>query len=358
MRGTSGKLEQLNALLKLSSLINSVLDTSEIRKYAIEAAMSLLNTEAGSLILVDRETGDLYFEVALGDKGNSIKEVILKKGQGLAGWVAEKGEAIIVHDVQSDQRFSQVADTKSKFSTRDMVCVPVRSKDHVLGVLQAINKKTGIFDDDDKEVLLSLADQVAIAIENANLYQELKDTFYGTAKALAETIEKRDPYTGGHVKRVTQYSLVIGKALGLPKKDLENLRLAATLHDIGKIGIRDDVLLKAARLDDQEFKTMTKHAEYGAEILGPVKQLKNVIPGVRNHHERVDGQGYPDNLKDTQIPLIAKIIAVADTFDAITTNRPYREALSSQNAFEELKKNAGIQFDKVIVDTFINEMSS
>jgi len=357
MREPSRKLEQLNALLKLSSLINSVLDTSEIRKYAIEAAMSLLNTEAGSLILIDQKTGNLYFEVALGDKSDRIKEVILKKGQGLAGWVAEKGEAIIVHNVQSDHRFFQDADTKSNFSTRDMVCVPVTSKDHVLGVLQAINKKNGIFDDDDKEVLLSLADQVAIAIENANLYQELKDTFYGTAKALAETIEKRDPYTGGHVKRVTRYSLIIGKALGLPKKDLEDLSLAATLHDIGKIGVRDDVLLKAGRLDDQEFKKMIRHTEYGAEILGPVKQLKNVIPGVRNHHERVDGQGYPDNLKDTQIPLIAKIIAVADTFDAITTNRPYRKALSSQNAFEELKKNAGIQFDKIIVDTFINEMS-
>jgi putative nucleotidyltransferase with HDIG domain len=238
-----------------------------------------------------------------------------------------------------------------------MVCVPVKSKDRILGVLQAINKKNGIFDDDDKEALLSLANQVAIAIENANLYQELKDTFYGTTKALAETIEKRDPYTGGHVKRVTQYSLIIGKALGLPKKDLEDLRLAATLHDIGKIGIRDDVLLKVGRLDDQEFKRMIKHTEYGAEILGPVTHLKKVIPGVRNHHERVDGQGYPDNLKNAQIPLIAKIIAVADTFDAMTTDRPYRKALSSQNAFEELTKNAGIQFDKVIVDTFINEMS-
>jgi HD-GYP domain-containing protein (c-di-GMP phosphodiesterase class II) len=357
MRETSRKLEQLNALLKLSSLINSVLDTSEIRKYAIEAAMSLLNTEAGSLILVDQETGNLYFEVALGDKGEKIKEVILKKGQGLAGWVVERREAIIVHNVQSDQRFCEIADMKSTFSTRDMVCVPVTSKDHVLGVLQAINKKNGIFDDNDKKVLMSLADQVAIAVENANLYQELKDTFYGTAKALAETIEKRDPYTGGHVKRVTQYSLVIGKALGFPKKDLEDLRLAATLHDIGKIGIRDDVLLKAGRLDDREFKKMIKHTEYGAEILGPVKQLRKIIPGVRNHHERVDGQGYPDNLKDTQIPLIAKIIAVADTFDAMTTDRPYRKALSSENAFEELKKNAGIQFDKVIVDTFINEMS-
>src|SRR4030042_3885884 len=191
------RLEQINTLMELSALINSTLDTGEIRERAIEAAIKLLNAEAGSLILIDQDSGDMFFEVALGDKGDKVKEVRLKKGEGIAGWVAEKGEAIIIHDVQSDQRFFKTADKRSTFITRDMVCVPVKTKAKVIGVLEAINRKNGIFDEEDKEALTSLANQVAIAIENANLYQELKEVFYGTAQALAETIEKRDPYTGG-----------------------------------------------------------------------------------------------------------------------------------------------------------------
>jgi len=347
------RLEQLNTLTELSALINSTLDTGEIRERAIVAAIRLLDAEAGSLILIDQDSGDMFFEVAIGDKGDKVKEVRLKKGEGIAGWVAEKGEAIIIHDVQSDQRFFKTADKRSTFITRDMVCVPVKTKDKVIGVLEAINRKNGIFDEEDKEALTSLANQVAIAIENANLYQELREVFYGTAQALAETIEKRDPYTGGHTKRVMNYSIAIGKAMGLSKKENENLRLAAILHDVGKIGVRDNILLKEDRLDPEELEKMNMHPQYGSDILSHVKKLRDIIPGVRGHHERIDGKGYPDNLRDGDIPIIARIIAVADTFDAMTTDRPYRKAMSSEAAFEELRKNSGIQFDKDVVEAFI-----
>jgi len=347
------RLEQLNALTELSALINSTLDTGEIRERAIVAAIRLLNAEAGSLILIDQDSGDMFFEVAIGDKGDKVKEIRLKKGEGIAGWVAEKGEAIIIHDVQSDQRFFKTADKRSTFITRDMVCVPVKTKDKVIGVLEAINRGNGIFDEGDKEALIALANQVAIAIENANLYQELREVFYGTAQALAETIEKRDPYTGGHTKRVMNYSIAIGKAIGLSKKEIEDLRLAAILHDVGKIGVRDNILLKEDRLDPEELEKMNMHPQYGADILNHVKKLRDIIPGVRGHHERIDGKGYPDNLRDGDIPTIARIIAVADTFDAMTTDRPYRKAMSSETALEELRKNSGIQFDKDVVEAFI-----
>lgn len=347
------RLEQLSTLTELSALINSTLDTGEIRERAIVAAIRLLDAEAGSLILIDQDSGDMFFEVAIGDKGEKVKEIRLKKGEGIAGWVAEKGEAIIIHDVQSDQRFFKTADKRSTFITRDMVCVPVKTKDKVIGVLEAINRKNGIFDEEDKEALTSLANQVAVAIENANLYQELREVFYGTAQALAETIEKRDPYTGGHTKRVMNYSIAIGKAMGLSKKEIEDLRLAAILHDVGKIGVRDNILLKEDRLDPEELEKMNMHPQYGADILNHVKKLKDIIPGVRGHHERIDGKGYPDNLKDGDIPTIARIIAVADTFDAMTTDRPYRKAMSSETALEELRKNSGIQFDKDVVEAFI-----
>lgn len=347
------KFKQLNTLMELSSLINSTLDTREIRRRAIEAATRLLNAETGSLILIDQKSGELFFEVALGDKGDSLKEIRLRKGEGIAGWVAENGESIIIYDVQSDPRFFKTADEKSTFTTRNMICVPVKTKDKILGVLEVINKKNGVFDEDDKEALIALANQVAIAIENANLYHELKETFFSTAEALAEAIEKRDPYTGGHTKRVMNYSLAAGKALGLSKDELDNLRLTAILHDVGKIGVRDDVLLKEGQLDPNEFKKMSMHTKFGFEILIHVKQLKDVIPGAQGHHERFDGKGYPDNLSGKQIPLSARIIAVADTFDAMTTDRPYRKALSFETAFEELRKNSGTQFDGEVVEAFI-----
>ncbi|OGW38298.1 MAG: phosphohydrolase [Nitrospirae bacterium RBG_13_39_12] len=339
--------------MELSSLVNSTLDIAEIKKRAIEAAVKLLDTEAGSLMLVDQESGELFFEVALGDRGDFVKKVRLKRGEGIAGWVTEKGESLIIHDVQADQRFFKVADQKSIFTTRNMVCVPVKSKNKILGVLEAINKRHGSFDEDDKEGLLAFANQVAIAIENAILYQELREAFYGTAQILAEFIEKRDPYTGGHTKRVMNYSYDIGKAVGLSTKELEDLKLAAILHDVGKIGIPDVILLKKGKLDQAEIEAMNMHPKYGAEPLSHVKQLKDIIPGVRSHHERIDGKGYPDNLKGEDIPMIAKIIAVADTFDAMTTDRPYRKAMSLETAFEELRNNSGGQFDGHIVNTFI-----
>ena len=352
------RLEQLNALVELSTLVNSTLDTGEIRKRAIEAAVRLLEVEAGSLMLVDQETGDLFFEVALGDRGKEVKEVRLKRGEGIAGWVAEKGEALIVHDVQLDRRFFKAADQHSTFMTKNILCVPVKSKNRILGVLEALNKKHGDFDEDDEQALMALANQVAIAIENANLYQELMETFYATTEALAETIEKRDPYTGGHTKRVLKYSYAIGKTLRLSKKELEDLKLAAILHDVGKIGVGDKVLLKKGKLDPDELERMHLHPKYGAEILSHIKQLKDVIPSVRSHHEKIDGSGYPDKLKGEDIPNIAKIIAVADAFDAMTTDRPYRKAMSTEEAFEELKKYAGIQFDREIVRAFINVISA
>lgn len=346
------KLRQLNTLIELTALINSTLDTRQIRKRAIQAATKLLDAETGSLLLIDTDTGELFFEVVLGDKGEILKEIRLKKGEGIGGWVAEHGEPALIQNVQSDPRFFRDADSKSDFVTRDMICVPLKTKDRILGVLQAINKKSGSFSNDDMEILSALANQVAVAIENANLYQELKDTFYGTAQALAETIEKRDPYTGGHTKRVMNYSLAIGRVMGLDKTDLENLKLAAILHDIGKIGVRDSVLLKEGKLEPRELEVMRMHPSFGSDILGHVKRLKEIIPGMRSHHEKFDGSGYPDGLKGSSIPFIARIIAVADTFDAMTTDRPYRKALTTETAFDELKKCANRQFEPSVVEAF------
>lgn len=345
--------DSLLALMELSALINSTLDCREIRKRAMEAAKQLMNAEAASLLLVDNEKQELYFEVALGEKGSVIKEIRLRFGEGIAGWVARSGEPLIIDDAYSDPRFYRGADKKSSFVTRDMICVPVRFRERTLGVLEVINKRDGRFGASDLPLLLAFSNQVAIAVENANLYDQLRETFFGTALSLAESLEKRDTYTGGHTKRVSAYSVAIGRALGLDSSEMEILTLAAILHDIGKIGVRDSVLLKEGKLDDGEYASMVRHPGYGAEILSHVKGLRDVMAGVKCHHEMYDGSGYPDGLKGDEIPLSARIIAVADTFDAMTTDRPYRKALTFQDAFAELSRCSGGQFDPSVVEAFI-----
>lgn len=353
MSSTDKIHEKTNALLKLSFLINSTLDTGEVRDRATEAAKHLLNVEAASLLLVERNTGELFFEVALGEKGNKLKEVRLKSGQGIAGWVAEKGESLIIPDVYKDPRFFKGVDNKTDFITRNMICVPVKSKNEILGVLQAINKIDGEFSEDDLEWALILSNQIAGAIENANLYEELKDTFIGTVMSLAESLDKRDAYTGGHTRRVRDYCLAIGTRLGLSQKELETLKLSAILHDIGKIGVRDNVLLKNGKLDAEEYASMKQHPRYGAEILSHIKSLSGAIEGVKSHHENYDGSGYPEKLQGEDIPLLGRIILVADSFDAMTSDRSYRKALSFETAFAELEKFSGIQFDPAVVETFM-----
>ena len=346
-------VKQFGTLAEVDALLNSTLDQKVIRKRAMEAITLLMDAEAGSLLLVDDEKRELYFEVALGEKGDKVKEIRLKMGEGIAGWVAECGEPLLIHDVKKDPRFYKSADKKTDFITRDMICVPVKVKDKIIGVLQAINRKESVFTEGDLKLFQLFSNQVAIALDNARLYEEIRETFFATAGALAEAIEKRDPYTGGHTKRVVNYSLAAAKYLSLSPNEIERLKFSAILHDIGKIGIEDKVLRKPGKLDDAEIRIMNMHPALGADIMGHIKQLKDLIPGMMHHHERPDGKGYPDGLKDGAIPIIARIISVADTYDAMTTDRPYRKGLSHQTAIDEIIRYAGSQFDKEAAMAFI-----
>jgi HD-GYP domain-containing protein (c-di-GMP phosphodiesterase class II) len=350
---TENLLEKMHILMEFSAIINSSLDTSHVRERAINAATQLLQADAGSLLLVDSDNGELFFEVATGDKGEKLKEIRLKAGEGIAGWVVQTGKGVIINDVQKDPHFFKAADSVSSYETRSMVAVPVKSGTTVIGVLQAVNKRDQEFTPEDLEMLTSLAHQVGPAIENARMYETMRESFYGVSMALAEALEKRDYYTGGHTNRVSGYCMAIGSRLDLGEKEMESLWLASILHDVGKIGVVDNVLQKPGQLDDEEFKIMSRHSEYGSEILSHIKSHRTVIPGVRGHHEKYDGNGYPDRLKGSEIPLVARIISVADAFDAMTSDRPYRKALSHRQAFAELERCKGTQFDPDIVDAFL-----
>jgi HD-GYP domain-containing protein (c-di-GMP phosphodiesterase class II) len=207
-------------------------------------------------------------------------------------------------------------------------------------------------------MLETLAHQVATAIENAMLFQEQRETFLGITVAFVEALEKRDNYTGGHTRRVCDYSMAIGQQLGLSSIQIEELRLSAILHDIGKIGVADRILQKPGKLEKDEFAEMSSHPQLGSDILAHVKSLRKMLDGVRHHHEKFDGSGYPDGKTGDQIPLTARIIAVADAFDAMTSSRAYRKALSIETALNELEKYRGRQFDPNVVEAFMQAYRS
>ncbi len=348
------KVERLALLSQLSQILNSTLDHKEIRRRAMEAATRLMKAEVGSLLLVEEGKRQLYFEVALGDREEEIKTISLNFGEGIAGWVAQHGKPLVVNSPEKDRRFFKGVDERTEFKTRNIICVPVKVKEKIIGVLEAINKKGKKgFDKEDLSLLTSLADQVAIALDNSRLYEELEEMFFQTADSLADAIEQRDPYTGGHTQRVTQYSLAIAKYLRLKHLDIKWLKIASVLHDIGKIGIGDSILKKPERLSPEEFNLIKRHSDIGAKIIEHIRQLREIVPGVKYHHEQVDGKGYPDGLRGDEIPMLAKIVAVADTYDAITTDRPYRKAMEKEVAIEELKRCSGTQLDKEVVEAFI-----
>lgn len=260
LRNYDEKIGRLQKLQEISALLNSTLNQAEVRKRAIEAATALMEAETGSLLLLDEAAGELYFDVALGEKGEGVRQIRLKVGQGIAGYVAQTGEPVIINDVQSDPRFAREADKKSGFVTRNMVCVPVKAHGKLLGVLQAINKLDGaVFDSTDQQDFVSLANQVGIAIENANLYEEISRLLEGFISASVVAIESRDPSTSGHSQRVAALTCGLAEVLerveggsyaGLTftLDQMKEMRYAAVLHDFGKVGVREHVLVKANKL--------------------------------------------------------------------------------------------------------------
>lgn len=354
IQGMSAKVSQLETLMEFSALLNSQLDPVAVREKALVATCRLVGCETASLLLVDRKRMELYWDSALGDAASQLKSIRLPiNAQSIAGSVAMNGEAEVINDVSIDSRHNKKVASLSGLKTKSMICIPLKARGKLVAVMQAINKMQGEFSVEDLRVFETLGAQVAIAIDNSRLYIRLKKNFYDTVEALAESIEKKDRYTGGHTKRVVHYSMCIAENMNLDEETLENVRLGALLHDVGKIGIEDSILKKQAPLSPEEWKVMQKHPELGYDIMSRVESLQDVVAGMRFHHERYDGHGYPLGLKGQEIPLIARIIAVADTYDAMVSTRPYRKGLDPQFARAEIARYRGSQFDPQVVDAFL-----
>ncbi len=345
------RLAEYETLLEIGRELASTLDLQRVLETALRLAEEVVRAETSSIWELDEERHELFFRIVRGRAASDIRGLRVPLGQGIVGSVALSGVAEAVNDVAADPRWR--GDTQAEFQTRAILAVPLVARAGVIGVLQLRNPvgKSGFSPDDERRMSL-FAGPLATAIENARLFAELQRQFLETVTALAEAVEKRDPYTGGHVHRVVCYSLLLGREMGLGQDELEELRLSATLHDIGKIGVPDRILNKPAPLDPEEQQIMRRHTVDGAEIVSRIRELRSILPGVRSHHERVDGRGYPDGLVDPDIPRLARIIAVADTYDAITTSRPYRAGMQPDAAAGEIRREVGQHFCPLVVEAF------
>lgn len=354
-RGLENEITRIKDLIETSVLLSSTLDLDELLNLIMEKAKQILGAEASSIFQIDEETGELYFRVATGEKGKAAKAIKVPMGKGVVGWAAEQGETVIVPDVSKDNRFYKKVDKETKFKTKSIIAVPLMTKHGIMGVAEVLNKIEGVrFSKEDIKIFESLARQASVAIENAHLYNDLNELIKQAISSIVTAVEKKDMYTRGHTERVTKFSLMIGREMHMDSTTLHNLELAALLHDVGKIGIPDNILLKKGKLTDEEYSEIKKHPHKGIEIIGHIKQLKPITDGILYHHEHFDGSGYPAGLKSDSIPLLARVISVADAYDAMTTDRPYRNALDQAEAIRRLKEASGTQFDPTMVDYMLN----
>lgn len=342
----------LAVILDIGKSMQSSLDYNKTLKKIIQTLESSMDCEAASVLLLSEDGQSLSFFVVEGKHEDKLTELTFPADKGIAGHVISTKKSVMVNDAASSPFFYKAIDEETEFITRSILACPVKLQNKIIGVIEVINKKTGDFNENDQFLLEAISGQAAISIDNANLYSKLANAYLETIEVVALAIDARDPYTYGHSKRVSEYAVELAKALNL-KIDLERLKYGAILHDIGKIGVSDIILHKDGRPTNEEFDLIKKHPVIGASLIEKVSFLHDVVPFIKYHHEKIDGTGYPHGLKGAEIPLEARIISVADTFDALTSNRPYRGALDMAIAKDRMSQASGDQLDEALAAKFV-----
>lgn len=345
----------LDLLHNVGRKVSSSSELTKLVKQITKMTQHALNASASSVLLLDDKELELIFEVAEGQAGKRLRKVRLDTQSGIAGWVARHGKSLMVNDVINNRHFDRSIDEITGFATRSIICAPLVVGGKIIGVIEVLNKMDGTdFNQQDLETLVSVASTAAMSIENVRLHRSELDAYKSTIKALAAAIDAKDHYTLGHSQRVMEYTLLGGTSLLFSDEELEVLEYASILHDIGKIGIADSILTKPGALTTKEWNVMREHSFIGANILNAILFLEKPRKLVLHHHERYDGKGYPDGLNGEAIPMGARLLAVADAYDTMTTDRSYRAALGIDYATRELHRCSGTQFCPVAVDAFIN----
>ncbi len=347
------EIERFHKFLEIGVTFQSEMDVDQLLPLIIEKTSSTVDARRCSVFVYNSDKGILWTKIA-----QNSKPIIIPKDHGIAGWVLQNNQMLIVADAYADARFDQSIDTRTGFRTKSIAALPLKNrKGKPIGVFEAINKLNGeLFDKEDMSFLRIVSAQIAIAIENAMLYTELLQTFESFIDVMAFTIDAKHPISRGHSRRVAIYSKGIAIELGLSNDTVEKIYWAGLLHDYGKISVPDAILQKAGKLTEDEYEQIKRHALMTYRILSRIhfsKDMRDIPLIASEHHERWDGKGYPFGKKDDQIPLGARIIAVADVFDAITSFREYHSPLTFAEAKEEIIEQRGKMFDPRVVDAFV-----
>lgn len=352
-----GKIDQLMSIQQASGAILAELDCQRLYPTVLQLFVKAIGYSRGMIMLVDERAGVLRFEEGVGARAQELKtlqgySIPLDRGQNLLVRVAQSGQPLICEDatllnLNPDNLIIR------EYRPKSIVILPLTAQGRVMGLLAADRMaEEPAVPRLDRDYLQVFANQVALAIENARMYRDLRDSYLSTVQSLALALEAKDTYTRGHSERVTEYAARLAQKLDLHGDILEQIRRVSILHDIGKIGVDRAILNKCGQLLKEEWEVIRQHPQRGQTIIAPLRLTYEEVAIVRNHHERYDGQGYPDGLKGEQLPIQVRVVTVADSFDAMTSDRPYRPALDVRHALRELAAGAGRQFDPMVVEAF------
>jgi len=350
--------EASKILLEVSRVVSSSLDPDEVSSLVLKESRKALGTDHASLFLMDESLGHLVLDKADGLSEDEMDNLrLLGSWEVINDYLVHRKEPLIVEDIHKDEIFKdkKIPFSHEKLPIESFLAVPLEARGKLIGALLLSNRKRPghIFTKEDRDLLLTLSNNIAIAIINARLYYKMKSLFLSTITSLTRAIDAKDSYTSGHSERVMKYAVAIGRELALDEESLESLRLSSLLHDVGKIGINENILLKPAKLLGYERRQIRQHPAIGAKIVGSIDDFQAVQRGILEHHERYDGKGYPNHLKGDKISLQGRIIAVADVFDALTTDRPYQKGHLKDDIFHKIEQEAAAQFDPQVVAAFV-----
>ncbi len=347
------RMRTLMPLFEVSKEIISEIDSQRLLKLILDIAVKETRADIAYIFLMDEVSGKVGMKAEHGLSPDFLMNVKDNYGEKIAKFMLkEKKYLHITSEVELPPALEELRKIEKTFCS---IYMPLTIRGNIIGVLYLSRTSSKHpFSRSEVELVSVLSGQAAAAIENARLYEKLQQSYLSMIITLSGVVEARDQYTDKHMKDIAEYSVEIAEKLRLSDNEIEDIRKAALLHDLGKICVPDHILMKADKLTEAEMDIIKRHPEHGAKIIESVEPIRYAREIIRHHHECYNGKGYPDGLKGIKIPLGSRIISVADAFGAMTTNRPYRKALSVDKALEELIKFSGTQFDPAIVEIFIS----
>ena len=345
----------LAAIYKIGNLINSVTNLDGLFKLLMDSVLEVTDSERGFLILHSDDSGHLQPVVSAGRSDAPVdgESETLSFSRTIVEECYRSGDSFFTPDALADDRLRD-GDSIIMQQIRSAMCVPVQTHDRTLGVIYVDTVTTAeAFDRHELELLTAVGKQAGIAIDRASLLDRVQTRLYETVRTVVATIEAKDNYTVGHSERVTAYAMQIAEEMGFVGEGLANVQLACLLHDVGKIGTPEHILNKRGKLTDEELEVIKRHPAVGQRIIANIKETSAISSIVRHHHEKFDGSGYPDGLVGEAIPIEARILAAADAFDAMTSNRPYRQIFTKDQVIKEFRTHSGTHFDPTVTEVFL-----